>query len=112
MLASDLALGDESLLSPRGWARGLEATPLGKRYFASLKPDGPRVPELAKRRCWPNSDAALGLFVARSAIRRDAPLTLVNSPLGVQHYPWPVYSPTRGFSNRSIVFHGAKRNTR
>ena len=66
--------------------------------------------EFAKRRCWPNSDAALGLFVARAALTRKAPLTLVNSPLGVQHYPWPVYSATRGFSNKSIVFHGAKRN--
>ena len=54
-------------------------------------------------------------FSAQSAPSRDhsvrTPLTLVNTPLGVQHYPWPVYSAQRGFSNKSIVFHGAKRNT-
>ena len=119
MLAADLALGDVTTpprsdgiyRGPNAWAAELEATPLGRRWHASLEPGGPRVPELAKRRCWPNSDAALGLFIVRAALTRGAPLTLVNSPLGVQHYPWPVYSPNRGFSNRSIVFHGAKRNT-
>ena len=67
--------------------------------------------EFAKRRCWPNSDSAFGYFVVRAATRRGANLTMVNTPLGVQHYPWPVYSTGRTFSNRSIVFHGAKRNT-
>ena len=36
-------------------------------------------------------------------------VTMVNSPFGVQHFPWPVYSAERGFTNRSIIFHGAKR---
>ena len=53
-------------------------------------------------------DSSFGLFLARAAMRHRVAVTLVNTPLGVQHFPWPVYSD-RGFSNRSIVFHGAKR---
>ena len=38
-------------------------------------------------------------------------MTLVHTPVGVQHYPWPVYSDSKSYSNRSIVAHGAKRPT-
>jgi len=27
----------------------------------------------------------------------------VHTPVGVQHYPWPVYSDSKSYSNRSIV---------
>ena len=101
----------------RGYVDGLERTDLGRRYLQSRQREATngkagRLPkEFVKRRCWPNGDSSLGLFVVRAAMRRAARVTLVNSPFGVQHYPWPVYSAGRGFSNRSIVFHGAKRNT-
>ena len=119
MLSADLSSkGGEgahsSWLGPSAWATQLEATPLGQRWNASTQRGGPKEPkELGKRRCWPNSDSALGLFVVMSSLSRipHTNLTLVNSPLGIQHYPWPVYSSNRGFSNRSIIFHGMKRNT-
>ena len=108
LLALDL---DTPIDGARAWVRGLESTPLAMRYWASRQGGGAPLAELAKRRCWPNSDSTLGLFVARAALRRDVRVTLVNTPLGVQHFPWPVYSAERGISNRSIVFHGAKRPT-
>ena len=120
MVVADLALGDIDNPAPRadgayagpnGWVAQLEATELGRRWNASLQPGGPKKPkETDRRSCWPNSDAALGLFVVKAALSRRRPITLVNTPIGVQHFPWPVYSEEHGFSNRSIVFHGAKRS--
>ena len=74
----------------------------------------PKPVELTKprgRACWPNSDNMLGLYVAWAAMRRGQRVTLVHTPVGVQHYPWPVYSDSKSYSNRSIVAHGAKRPT-
>ena len=121
MVAADLALGDIDNPAPRadgayagpnGWVAQLEATELGRRWNASLQLGGKPPKELAGRRCWPNSDAALGLYVVKAALSRRRPITLVNTPISVQHFPWPVYSKERGFSNHSIVFHlhGRKRS--
>ena len=107
LLSEDL---DVPVTGSRAWVYELERTPLALRHFASVK-RGKTIAELAKRRCWPNSDSTLGLFVARAALRHDVRVTMVNTPLGIQHFPWPVYSAERGFSNRSIVFHGAKKPT-
>ena len=59
---------------------------------------------------WPNSDNVFGFHVARAGLRRRQPVTLVNTPMMSQHYPWPVYS-RNAFGNHSIVLHGAKRAT-
>ena len=106
LLSDDL---DTPLVGSRAWVESLERTPLASRYWKSKEAGGRAIPEMAKRRCWPNSDSSLGLFVARATIRAGVNVTMVNTPLGVQHFPMPVYSAARSYSNRSIVAHGAKR---
>ena len=54
--------------------------------------------------CFPMADAVIGYWLYAVASARRLRVTLVNSPLGVQHLPWPSWS----FGNRSIVLHGLK----
>ena len=51
---------DTPNLGSRAWVESLERTPLARRYWASTRPGAKPLPELAKRRCWPNSDSSLG----------------------------------------------------
>ena len=101
-------------LTPRRWVAVMEArTDLGKRYRQyhdrSRGSQLHKPVELQKRACWPNGDNVLGLYAVWAALRRRRSVTLVHSPVGYQHHPWPVYSNSRSYTNRSIVAHGAKR---
>ena len=59
LLSDDL---DTPLVGSRAWVESLERTPLASRYWRSKEAGGRAIPEMAKRRCWPNSDSSLGLF--------------------------------------------------
>ncbi|KAL1515704.1 hypothetical protein AB1Y20_002320 [Prymnesium parvum] len=135
LLDDDLNLDDENR-SAWTWFQRLEHTRLAQRYFQWRRQaqtiDAQRVPfestqhsssnstaaagllrkpkEFLRRACWPNSDNTLGFHVARAGLNRNIQITLVNTPMMGQHYPWPVYS-RRPFGNHSIVLHGAKRPT-
>ena len=54
---------DTPAVGSRAWVGSLERTPLARRYWASTRPGAKPLPELAKRRCWPNSDSSLGEYL-------------------------------------------------
>lgn len=57
----------------------------------------------ASKSCWPGGDVTLGWWVASIALCRRLNVTLVNSPMGVQHHIWP--SSSRPADNRTVVVH-------
>jgi hypothetical protein len=64
----------------------------------------PIPPALAGFSCFPMGDSVFGFWLSAISRERRVELTLVNSPLGVQHFAWGSWQ----FSNRSIVLHGLK----
>jgi hypothetical protein len=64
----------------------------------------PIPPALAGFSCFPMGDSVFGFWLSAISRERKVNLTLVNSPLGVQHFAWGSWQ----FSNRSIVLHGAR----
>jgi hypothetical protein len=63
--------------------------------------------KLMDKACFPMGDSVLGLWVLGAAAAARRSVTLVNTPIGLQHHPWVTY--TRGaFGNSSIVLHPLK----
>ena len=54
--------------------------------------------------CWPMGDSVFGLWITQIAQARSTRITLVHTPIRIQHFPWPSWH----FSNSSIVMHGLK----
>lgn len=80
----------------------IASSPLPAAFLAGLE----RQPKTAKWgiSCTPVVDSILGYWVAATALAANASVTLVNSPRGKQHLPWPSW----GFGNHSIVVHGLR----
>ena len=89
---------------PRRWLERLRTTELMR---TSLERGGKVPTRMRSSACYPMSDSVLGYWVSAVARAQRQPLTLVDSPINVQHHPWPTYT-TGVFSNRSIVLHNLK----
>ena len=88
---------------PPRWLKALQRTPRIREALS--RPGGPRKSGYA---CWPVGDSIIGHWVSHIGVERNESITLVNTPLMVQHHPWP--SSIRGrFGNTSIVLHGLKK---
>lgn len=91
----------------RSLAAMLSASRFPSRWISQLgrnKKTVDRAEKLWGFSCWPVGDSVLGFWVASVALKRQAPVTLVNTPFMGQHLPWPSWQ----FSNRSIVLHGLR----
>jgi hypothetical protein len=78
--------------APRAYLRGLA------RQYAGARSSVYGVS------CWPTTDSIFGYWTTAVALARSTPVTLVNSPQHVQHFPWPSWK----FSNASVVMHGVR----
>lgn len=88
---------------PPRWLKALQRTPRIREALS--RPGGPRKSGYA---CWPVGDSIIGHWISHIGVERNESITLVNTPLMVQHHPWP--SSIRGrFGNTSIVLHGLKK---
>ena len=89
---------------PRRWLERLRETEIARTVVAR----GGRIPSRMRgSACFPMGDSVFGFWVSDVLRARHEALNIVDSPLFVQHHPWPTY--TRGhMSNRSIVLHDLK----
>ena len=86
---------------PMQWLSALHRTERVRKALS--RPDGPKRSRFA---CWPPGDAAVAIWVATASAEVRRPVTLVSTPMFVQHHPWPQHS--RPLTNASIVLHGLK----
>lgn len=93
-------IGDDQI--PPSWLHTIHNTEFARW---SERKHG-KVPHVLQHlSCFPMGDSVFGFWIAAMAREGHMPnLTLVNSPLGIQHLPWPSWQ----FDNRSIVLHGLK----
>ena len=86
---------------PMAWLDGIQRSEVA----ATMQARKGKIPNhLAGFSCFPMGDSVFGFWLSEISRRHHIRLTLVNSPLGVQHFAWGSWS----FGNRSIVLHGLK----
>ena len=89
---------------PEAWLDRIARTPMAQWSSAN----GGKVPyRLHQMACFPMGDSVVGYWISEAVRAHAVRLTLVNTPMMVQHHPWITYS--RGaFGNSSIVLHPIK----
>ena len=76
-------VSDDSI--PLRWLDGIQASDVAR----SMKARNGRIPNaLAGFSCFPMGDSVFGFWLSDISRHRRVNLTLVNSPLGVQHFAW------------------------
>lgn len=90
---------------PTAWLAGIQSSDVAQTMRRrQSKGQSAIPPALAGFSCFPMGDSVFGFWLSAISRERGVNLTLVNSPLGIQHFAWGSWQ----FSNRSIVLHGLK----